>query len=135
MASLSQEVNNSLIKDSPGLYGPHTVNTPRVIRAHTPFFYVTAIIRLRREIQALWAGTEFMHPLLEILQSLDVIQVFIKFIKNMLHHTKYYLPLLSVWNMKSFFKFNGINSISGSCFEHKKNLTCETINQVAGPNV
>lgn len=31
---------------SPGLYGPHTVNSAGMVSAHTPFLYITAIVSL-----------------------------------------------------------------------------------------
>lgn len=40
-----------LLNYLPSLYRPHTVNTPGVVRAHTPFLDVTAIISLRNEVR------------------------------------------------------------------------------------
>lgn len=40
-------------QNSPGLYSPHTVNTPRVVGAHAAFLYVTAIVSLKIEIRSL----------------------------------------------------------------------------------
>lgn len=31
---------------SPGLYGPHTVNSAGMVSAHTPFLYITAVVSL-----------------------------------------------------------------------------------------
>lgn len=48
----------SEVKSSPGLYRSHTVNTPRVVGAHTPLLNVTAVISLRGDTQMFSEGVE-----------------------------------------------------------------------------
>lgn len=38
---------------TPGLYGPHTVNSTGMVSAHTPFLYITAVVSLGEEINVI----------------------------------------------------------------------------------
>lgn len=59
--------------DSPCLYSSNTVNTPRVIGAHTPFFNITAIVSLRKEKQDLYVLLFVYVPYRQWLRGLIVI--------------------------------------------------------------
>lgn len=49
LTDITDKYADGFMSHSPGLYGPHTVNSAGMVSAHTPFLYVTAIV-------SLWGG-------------------------------------------------------------------------------
>lgn len=107
------------VKDSPGLYRPHTVNTPRVVGAHTPFLYITAIVSLRREIQCLWSGSQMYMSLCSFINCSDL--TYLTF------NGTTWMSTFLVWNLQVFAKKNKkTNSWCNPVQRHNYNMTKAT---------
>lgn len=46
LTDITDKYEDGFMRHSPGLYGPHTVNSAGMVSAHTPFLYITAVVSL-----------------------------------------------------------------------------------------